>query len=339
MRVTGFFGVHTLRAVERFQRRHGLLVDGQVGPHTRHALRTGWLAHVARVRFHRQARDTRRDLGGDMLSIGSRGSRVAEAQRLLHIRADGIFGPQTRAAVLRFQRRHGLPAVGWVGPHTRHALLIAWRRSHVPARHHHRRHAARRHRARRARHRHAEPAVFRLGMRGVRVAELQVRLGLAADGVFGPAMAAAVERFQGRHGLSADGQIGPRTLRAMHLSHWGRLPFVRAAVEAVGEVGTPYVFGGASPGGFDCSGLVMWAYARAGVALPRTSFEQFRDARSHPPLRGLRTGDLVFFDGAGHVGMYLGHHLIVRAPRPGARVGITRLSGWFLRHWSGAGRV
>lgn len=332
IRQTGFFGIETVRTVERYQWRHGLMVDGEVGPITHHSLHAGWVRHVSRLRARRARSVTRGRLGAQVLHLGSEGPAVVELQRLLHVRADGIFGPRTRAAVVRFQRAHRLPGVGWVGPHTRAALAASTRRVHRGRRAHRGRVHPRHRRA-------AGPSVLRYGMRGVRIAMLQVRLGAAADGVFGPAMLATVERFQAAHGLVVDGEVGPETLRALHDSARGHDPAVWAAVEAVREVGRPYVLGGATAHGFDCSGLVMWAYAHAGVSLPRTSYEQFRAARTHPRLRSLRTGDLVFFHARSHVGIYLGHGLLVRAPRPGTRVGIAPLAGWFLRHWSGAGRV
>jgi cell wall-associated NlpC family hydrolase len=355
VRETGFFGLLTLHAVKRFQHRHGLLVDGQVGPLTRRALHLSWAAHVARVHFRRAATTTRHRLGADELGIGSEGPRVAEAQRILHIPADGIFGPETQLAVERFQRAHGLPVVGWIGPHTRAALLASWRHAHAPGRrphrrrhhasHHHvshHRHRVARHAHHRVRHRHRRVdarGAFGLGMRGVGVAMLQVQLGIPVDGIFGAETLVAVERFQARHGLAVDGRIGPATIAAMHHTRRDHRRAVRAAVAAVSEIGRPYVFGGVTRRGFDCSGLMMWAYAHAGVSIPRTTWQQYRAARSHPRRRRLRTGDLVFFSSRSHVGMYLGHHLLVQAPHTGARVGIARMNGWFLHHWAGAGRV
>jgi peptidoglycan hydrolase-like protein with peptidoglycan-binding domain len=360
VRETGFFGLLTLHAVKRFQHRHGLLVDGQVGPLTSRALHLSWAAHVARVHFRRNTVATRHRLGSDELGIGSEGPRVAEAQRILHIRADGVFGPETQLAVERFQRAHGLPVVGWIGPHTRAALLASWRHAHAPGRPSHRRrhpsshrhasdHASHhvRHRAARAvhhtaRHRHRRHhvrGVFGLGTRGIGIAMLQVQLGVPADGIFGAETLAAVESFQARHGLTVDGRIGPATIAAMHHTRRDHRRAVRAAIAAVSQIGRPYVFGGVTRRGFDCSGLMMWAYAHAGVSIPRTTWQQYRAARSHPRRRWLRTGDLVFFSARSHVGMYLGHHLLVQAPHTGARVGIARMNGWFLHHWAGAGRV
>ncbi|MFW6689933.1 NlpC/P60 family protein [Streptomyces sp. MAR4 CNX-425] len=93
-----------------------------------------------------------------------------------------------------------------------------------------------------------------------------------------------------------------------------------AVAAARGAVGTPYVWGGASPAGFDCSGLTQWAYARAGVAIPRTSQAQ-RYAGRQVPLSEARPGDLVTYRAdASHVAMYVGGGQVVHAPYPGASV-------------------
>jgi peptidoglycan DL-endopeptidase CwlO len=116
---------------------------------------------------------------------------------------------------------------------------------------------------------------------------------------------------------------------------------VRAALD---QIGKPYLWGATGPGSFDCSGLVRWAYAQAGVPLPRTSREQFR---AGPPVEdgGLRPGDLVFWatdptdpSTIHHVGIYVGQGLMVHAPytgalvrvdplRPGGYAGATRPAG------------
>ncbi|KNB52737.1 NlpC/P60 family protein [Streptomyces caatingaensis] len=93
-----------------------------------------------------------------------------------------------------------------------------------------------------------------------------------------------------------------------------------AAMAARSAVGTPYAWGATGPSAFDCSGLMQWAYGRAGVGLPRTSQAQ-RNAGRHVPLSEARPGDLVIYrDDASHVGMYVGNGQVVHAPYPGARV-------------------
>ncbi|MEE4491251.1 C40 family peptidase [Streptomyces sp. BE230] len=94
-----------------------------------------------------------------------------------------------------------------------------------------------------------------------------------------------------------------------------------AAVMAVQRaLGLPYVWGANGPSGFDCSGLMQWAYAQAGVSLPRTSQAQ-RYAGRMVPLSEARPGDLVAYRAdASHIGMYVGNGQVIHAPYPGAPV-------------------
>jgi cell wall-associated NlpC family hydrolase len=107
----------------------------------------------------------------------------------------------------------------------------------------------------------------------------------------------------------------------------------RAVRVALKAVGVPYRYGGSSPStGFDCSGLVYWAYKHVGVAVPHSSYALAgmgrRIGRAH-----LRPGDLLFFSGLGHVGLYVGRGRMVHAPHTGLRVQVVRLRG------SGYGRT
>jgi len=114
---------------------------------------------------------------------------------------------------------------------------------------------------------------------------------------------------------------------------------VAGAIQAAkSQIGTPYVWGGSAPGGFDCSGLVMWSYAQAGIGLPRTSGAQYA-ATTHIPLADIQPGDLLFYGpgGSDHVAMYIGGGSMIEAPFTGASVWITgvRTDGGFV----GVGRV
>lgn len=105
----------------------------------------------------------------------------------------------------------------------------------------------------------------------------------------------------------------------------------RAAIVALRQLGTPYRYGGTSPKGFDCSGLVVYAYGQAGVDLPRTTRGLWKTLR---PVRKkeLRTGDLLFFNIDGkvsHVGMYLGSGRFVHAPATGSQVSVANLEDRF----------
>jgi len=97
-----------------------------------------------------------------------------------------------------------------------------------------------------------------------------------------------------------------------------------AVAAAEREIGVPYVWGGTTPAGFDCSGLVMWAYAQVGVSLPHYSGAQYEDT-THIPLADIAPGDLLFYGpgGSEHVAMYVGGGSMIEAPYTGARVWIT----------------
>jgi cell wall-associated NlpC family hydrolase len=108
---------------------------------------------------------------------------------------------------------------------------------------------------------------------------------------------------------------------------------------AMQELGTAYVWGGGAPGGFDCSGLVMWAFAQVGVSLPHSSYAMWNYG---VPVSEdeLEPGDILFFDGLGHVGLYIGNGQFIEAPHTGAFVQISNLfSGWYAATYVGARRI
>jgi cell wall-associated NlpC family hydrolase len=111
-----------------------------------------------------------------------------------------------------------------------------------------------------------------------------------------------------------------------------------AASIAAQYLGVPYVWGGASPGGFDCSGLVMYVFAQLGVSLPHYTVSQW-NATTPIPTSALEPGDLVFFDGLSHVGIYIGNGQFIHAPHTGTVVQIASLSGYWAAHLDGARRV
>jgi peptidoglycan hydrolase-like protein with peptidoglycan-binding domain len=185
---------------------------------------------------------------------------IRALQRKVGVAADGIFGPATERALKRWQRRHGLVADGIAGPQTRSAMGLGSGPVLKRTRTHARRAGGARHRSH--------------GGGGVR--SLQRRIGVPADGVFGPATEAALKRWQAAHGLVPDGIAGPRTRAKLGLGPGpvlkrrsggsagrggGRIHrLVRAANRIAGA---PYKYGGGHgtyhDSGYDCSGSVSYA--------------------------------------------------------------------------------
>jgi len=104
-------------------------------------------------------------------------------------------------------------------------------------------------------------------------------------------------------------------------------------VVALQQVGVPYRYGGATPNGFDCSGLVQYSYSRVGKSVPRTTKALWKNAQ--PVSRDqMRAGDLLFFNIAGkmsHVGMYIGDDRFVHAPSTGKVVSVASLRSDYYR--------
>ena len=142
---------------------------------------------------------------------------------------------------------------------------------------------------------------------GKLIATEQATLG----GLTVPEQQAVVNNSIGANGSSAPQQYaGPTGTQA------------DAAVAFVfSQLGCPYVYGGTGPchSGFDCSGLVQAAWASAGVQIPRDSYEQFA-ALPHVPLASIEPGDILVYNGEGHVAMYVGGGYIIDAPETGMNV-------------------
>jgi peptidoglycan DL-endopeptidase CwlO len=104
---------------------------------------------------------------------------------------------------------------------------------------------------------------------------------------------------------------------------------------AYDQLGCPYVYGGTGPcaDGFDCSGLTQAAWAAAGIAIPRTSEEQWAEL---PHVSTLEPGDIMVFDDAGHVGIYVGNNELIDSPQTGLDVELVSFSGWYQTYYDGA---
>ncbi|WP_435201148.1 C40 family peptidase [Janibacter sp. GS2] len=199
------------------------------------------------------------------------------------------------------------------------------------------------------------------GDTGSVVEQIQEEVGVSTDGTFGPQTEQAVTDWQGEQGLVADGVVGPNTGSKMGLSGGttsgtvdsgssASSSTISASTASTGSsttsastvstsssastsgivgaaealIGSPYVMGGTSPSGFDCSGLVQHVYAQNGKDIPRTTQQQQAAAT---PVSNPQPGDIVFFgDSAYHNGIYAGDGKIIDAGNPGT--GVTERDIW-----------
>jgi cell wall-associated NlpC family hydrolase len=137
------------------------------------------------------------------------------------------------------------------------------------------------------------------------------------------------------------GALGATTRADKPMSHATAVARKQAKVVRFARhfLGIRYSYGGTSPGsGFDCSGFTRFIYAHFGITLPHYSGAQF-DRGRRVSRAGLRPGDLLFFDGLGHVGMYIGAGRFIHAPHSGTTVSIDLLSGWYSGRYDGARRL
>mgnify|MGYP003819976029 CR=1 FL=1 len=203
-------------------------------------------------------------------------------------------------------------------------------------------------------------ADFNPGDSGSEIAAIQEKLLLEGydigipDGVYGTTTVEAVKKFQSSVGLAPDGVIGSYTYsklmgealptgRGYGVVSRGGSGIIRNLIStAYGYLGVPYVFGGTSPWGFDCSGFTQYVFRQIGISIPRTADVQYYN---YPKVSvsNLQPGDLVFFEtyeyGPSHCGIYIGGGQMIQA---GSSTGVTVspvFSGYFGARYIGASRV
>lgn len=258
-----------------------------------------------------------------ILKIGSRGAEVTKLQKGLKAqnhfssKVDGIYGPLTRNAVVEFQKKHHLQVDGIAGPQTLRALYGSSTTT-AP--------------------KQTSSALLRNGSRGQAVKDLQSQLKnlnyykSTIDGIYGSLTESAVRAFQRDNGLAVDGIAGPQTFAALKnpvkssadkAQEIGNVATDMSALVKTAKkyMGVPYVWGGMSPKGFDCSGLINYVFKEHGISLPRTVAQLWS---SGTKVNSPSVGDIVFFDtsgsGASHAGIYIGNNEFIHA---GSSTGVT----------------
>lgn len=275
---------------------------------------------------------------------------------------DGIYGVLTKQAVSTYQENHSLKIDGIAGPETIGHLLHSNEvqihmkditSENIKIESNNPNHVLT-----------AETAspsiqgesvrVFSQGNRGSKITEFQLQLEQhgyysGVDGIFGPKTAASVKLFQQTHGLQVDGVIGPETKSILANkakiqppkvgNHSKKTEIKTDPLPKTSETkvnhsnliqtasslkGTPYVWGGTSPVGFDCSGFIQYVFNKHGKSIPRTTSDLYQQGDS---VSSLQPGDLVFFttykSGPSHAGIYLGDRTFIHA---GSSTGVAKAS-------------
>lgn len=275
------------------------------------------------------------------LRLGARGDAVRDLQDRLNDRGagiakDGVFGPATLRAVKSAQSSAGIAVDGVVGPHTWAALTGTSAKGGSSS------------------SSSTGQPTLRQGSRGTAVRTLQSELNdsganLRVDGVFGRGTASAVRSLQSAAGIRVDGVVGPKTWSALGsdvrvgsgssdrgTSRPGTSTSIdgQAIVAAArSQIGARYTWGGESPAtGFDCSGLVHYAYNQAGVSMPRKTAKGYTFGGRIISQSEAKVGDLVAFTGNdyGHMGIYAGNGTIIDAS--GSRQRVMERSIWSAPH-------
>jgi cell wall-associated NlpC family hydrolase len=280
-----------------------------------------------------------------VLKRGDSGSRVAALQRALGISADGEFGAATHKAVRAFQRSHGLAVDGVVGALTASKLGLGSAKKASAST------------GTKAKSRTSgSSSASDPDLSSATIRAIQSKLGVDADGEWGPQTRKALRDYQRANGLEVDGVPGPATLGSMGITATAggssssdtaaSAPAsgsgMSAAISAArGKIGAPYAYGATGPSSFDCSGLTQYAFKQAGVSLSRTSFAQYGQGTS-VSKGNIQAGDLVFFNtagpGASHVGIATSSSSVISATSHGV-MEHSFTSGYWSQHYVGAKRI
>lgn len=328
---TGNFGTMTEEAVRSFQKQHGLVVDGIVGPQTFERLLNQEQATLRVAKL--DAQQPKQTIQGTVLRVGTSSAMVSALQQMLQAEGyfnheiTGYYGRVTASAVRNYQRQNGLVVDGIAGPQTL-AMLEGTTQAPTPMK---------------------SPQMqailgLKAGDRGEKVTQLQQQLKQLGyfkaepTGYYGKITEEAVRAFQTEEDILVSGIADEFTMNLIEqLATYSAAEFVEFQVlnliaDASNLIGTPYAWSGGTPEeGFDCSGFLNYVFAKNGKQLPRTVAEMWEvGIEQEEP----RVGDLVFFEtyaeGASHAGIYIGNNQFVHS---GTSTGVT-VSSIEMSYWN-----
>ncbi|MFB5662709.1 peptidoglycan-binding protein [Alteribacillus sp. HJP-4] len=326
------YGRQLSESVKSFQREEKIKVDGIAGPQTFAALKGASPTAPS---------SSSKSSTFKVLSSGDRGSEVSSLQQQLKdlgfYKKDvtGIYGPDTESAVRSFQRANSISGDGLSGPQTFNKLENNPKKAS----------SASSGNSSSSNSSSSSGSTLRYQSQGQDVTDLQNQLKqlgfmkMNATGIFGDVTEKAVRSFQSKYGLTVDGIAGPQTFGKLKemtgsgssnnsgsssekkSSSNSKINVTNLLADAATHMGTPYVWGGTSTSGFDCSGFIQYVFRDNGVSLPRTVAQMHSTGTS---ISSPRVGDLVFFEtytsGPSHAGIYLGNNQFIHA---GSSTGVT----------------
>ncbi|GAF65035.1 putative peptidase [Bacillus sp. TS-2] len=355
---TGYFGVITVDAVKDFQKKNNLTPDGIVGPKTFSALgakssnsNSSSSSNSSSNSSNTSQKASSNVASQSILRNGSRGNAVTTLQNQLSsqgyykIAIDGIYGNGTAQAVRNFQKDHNLKVDGIAGPQTMSALAskVGGNSSNSNSGSSNSNAGS----SSNSSSSSSNSSILRVGVSGQAVTNLQAQLRSVGvfnqepTGYYGKDTESAVRSFQRTHGLTADGIAGPKTITKLNEvstnqgdkqqtsggnSSAGSNNSAGALVtnliaEASLHIGIPYVWGGTSTAGFDCSGFIQYVFKQQGINLSRTVATQWN---AGTPVSKPSVGDVVFFEtytnGPSHNGIYIGNNQFIHS---GSSTGVT----------------
>lgn len=318
----GKFGTETQTAVNKFQQRNGLPVDGKIGLQTKEALYS-------------------EDVKANAISYGEKSDLVKTYQQRLKAlgyltsQPDGNFGDATVAAVKKFQSDNGIIADGYVGPTTKEMLMSPNAEANV------------------LKLGNSGDIVTNVQNK---LKSLNYLSSKNVTGYYGSVTESAVKAFQKRNSLTADGKVGASTMAKLFsssakkaASSGGGSTNVNADVSKVqqlinvakSKLGCRYVWGAKGPSTFDCSGYVYWCLNQIGLRQGYLTSYGWRSVTKYPKVTSfssIKAGDVIVFNG--HVGLAIGGGQMINASSSSGEVVISSLGqNYWREHFICAFRV